>query len=173
MSGRAATIPASSVPRQNDSGSLRNLAGVDSPTEYAALARGLNCTMDRWMGAQVGRLDGVPGTRFSVWAPNAQEVCVICNRNEWRHGGFYLNSSDTGVWAGFFPDMAAGETYKYSLRAQNGELIEKSRPLRLCGGASAPVRVDCLRSEPVYLERLRMDGPPAQPELARAAGCDL
>ncbi len=117
-----------STSRAASQSALRDLRGLDTPAEYTALARGLNCTMYRWMGAHPGQLNGTPGTRFSVWAPNATEVCVVCDRNGWRHGGFYLNSSDTGIWSGFMPQVGPGEAYKYSIRTRWGEIIEKADP---------------------------------------------
>jgi 1,4-alpha-glucan branching enzyme len=93
-----------------------------------AMHRGMNCDMYHHLGAHLEERDGVKGTRFGVWAPNATEVCVLCDRNGWQHGGFYLNSSDSGVWHGFYPHMRDGETYKYSLRTRWGELIQKSDP---------------------------------------------
>lgn len=122
------TVAAPPIPRSEAGSAARDLAHLDTPAEYAALARGLNCTMYRWMGAQVGRLNGTPGTRFAVWAPNATEVCVISDRTGWRHGRFYLNSSDTGIWSAFMPQVASGETYKFSLRTRWGEVIEKADP---------------------------------------------
>ena len=129
MSGNQAILNDSqTAPQGTGALAIQDLSGIDSPREYAALSRGLNCTMYRWMGAHVGYLDGVAGTKFSVWAPNAREVCVVCDRNGWRHGGFYLNSSDTGIWSGFLPEMGPGETYKYSIRTQTDGVIEKADP---------------------------------------------
>jgi len=121
-------VAASPIPRADARPVLRDLAHLDTPAEYAALSRGLNCTMYRWMGAQVGQLNGTAGTRFAVWAPNATEVCVICERNGWRHGRFFLNSSDTGIWSGFMPQIGAGDAYKFSLRTRSGDVIEKADP---------------------------------------------
>ncbi|QDU38144.1 1,4-alpha-glucan branching enzyme GlgB [Maioricimonas rarisocia] len=92
------------------------------------MSRGTNCTAYRWMGAHPTEQDGVAGTHFAVWAPNAQEVCVICDRNHWRHGAYYLNSSDSGIWSAFMPEIGPGETYKYSIRTQSGTVIEKADP---------------------------------------------
>lgn len=86
------------------------------------------CTAYEWFGAHLVEDGPVSGTRFAVWAPNAREVCVICDRNGWQHGGFYLNSSHEGVWTGIIPEMQSGETYKYSIRLQNGQLLQKSDP---------------------------------------------
>ncbi|MHC4876963.1 MAG: 1,4-alpha-glucan branching protein GlgB [Planctomycetota bacterium] len=84
-------------------------------------------TYDR-LGAHLTVEGGVRGVRFSVWAPNARDVSVICERNRWQHGATQLQSSDTGVWTGFLPEMVCGEAYKYSLRTPSGEVIDKADP---------------------------------------------
>jgi len=88
----------------------------------------MNCTAYEWLGAHPVVNGNQIGTRFGVWAPNAREVCVVSDRNQWTHGAFYLNSSDDGVWFGTVPEMRPGETYKYSIRTLTGELIEKCDP---------------------------------------------
>lgn len=86
-------------------------------------------TMYQSMGAHLDQVDGVSGTRFAVWAPNATEVCVLCDANGWRHGQHYLNSSDSGVWHGFVPGIGHGSAYKYGVRTRDGRILEKSDPL--------------------------------------------
>tara|TARA_R110002111_G_scaffold100976_6_gene156550 strand:+ start:113409 stop:115415 length:2007 start_codon:yes stop_codon:yes gene_type:complete len=99
-----------------------------TPAELHALKTGMHCTMYHSMGAHLDEVNGLKGTRFAVWAPNAQEVCIICDSNHWKHGENYLNSSDAGVWSGFIPKISEGEAYKFSLRGENGEYFEKSDP---------------------------------------------
>jgi 1,4-alpha-glucan branching enzyme len=84
--------------------------------------------MYRYLGAHLDIVDGQQGVRFAVWAPNAREVCVINGGNGWEHGQDYLNSSDTGTWSGFIPGMPEGTAYKYSIRTQAGDVIDKSDP---------------------------------------------
>jgi 1,4-alpha-glucan branching enzyme len=64
-----------------------------------------------------------------VWAPNARNVSVIGNFNVW-HGGKHqmrvLGSS--GVWELFVPDIGVGEVYKYEVKDQSGNIVEKSDP---------------------------------------------
>ncbi len=84
--------------------------------------------MYRVMGAHREQRDSVDGVHFAVWAPNAAEVCVICDRNDWQHAGFYLNGSDEGIWTGFYPEIQDGEAYKFSLKTKTGDVIEKTDP---------------------------------------------
>jgi 1,4-alpha-glucan branching enzyme len=80
------------------------------------------------LGSHPVVVDGRAGTRFAVWAPNAESVSVLLDRNHWTAGVNPLNSSDRGVWSLFVPDVAAGETYKYAIKTRGGELLEKSDP---------------------------------------------
>jgi len=89
---------------------------------------GMNSTQYRYLGAHLDVVNGVAGTRFAVWAPNAREVCVLCDDNYWTHGRFYLNSSDSGVWWGFMPGIGAGDAYKFSIRTPSGHVVQKSDP---------------------------------------------
>jgi 1,4-alpha-glucan branching enzyme len=82
------------------------------------------------LGAQPMQVDGVAGTRFAVWAPNAERVSVVGNFNRWDgrihpmrvHGG-------SGVWELFIPELGAGELYKYEIRNRDsGALMVKSDP---------------------------------------------
>ena len=83
-------------------------------------------TMYHYLGAHIQSEKNA--TRFAVWAPNAAEVCVVCDRNGWQHGAFYLHGSQQGIWSGEVPEVGAGENYKYSIRSQSGEIIEKADP---------------------------------------------
>ncbi|MBZ0270834.1 1,4-alpha-glucan branching protein GlgB [bacterium] len=69
-------------------------------------------------GAHVTTRDGVPGTRFAVWAPNAREVSVIGDFNGWRWGATPLSSrGGSGVWDGFVPGVGAGTLYKFGIKS--------------------------------------------------------
>jgi 1,4-alpha-glucan branching enzyme len=98
------------------------------PAEERAMRRGMSVTTYRHLGAHLTQQEGRQGVYFAVWAPNAREVCVVGDFNQWKHGAFYLNSSNNGVWHGFVPDIGAGEHYKYSLRTQAGQLLQKADP---------------------------------------------
>ena len=81
------------------------------------------------LGAHCLTVDGVEGVHFAVWAPNARNVSVVGNFNQW-HGGKHqmrvLGSS--GVWELFIPQIAPGEVYKYEIKDQSGNIMLKSDP---------------------------------------------
>jgi 1,4-alpha-glucan branching enzyme len=86
------------------------------------------CIYDK-LGAQLRVIDGVPGTSFSVWAPNAQRISVVGDFNGWdgrRHPLRLLGVS--GVWEIFIPGVGEGALYKYEVRAADGALVLKTDP---------------------------------------------
>lgn len=89
---------------------------------------GMRSTMYRHLGAHVTEREGIVGTHFAVWAPNAREVSLICNSNGWQPGQHQLRGSNEGIWSIFMPGLGPGEVYKYSLIDCHGNRIEKSDP---------------------------------------------
>jgi 1,4-alpha-glucan branching enzyme len=87
------------------------------------------------LGAHVIDHDGAKGTHFAVWAPNAREVCVIGDFNDWQPRQHYLNSrGSSGIWEGFIPQVGPGTLYKYAITSQyNDHRAEKADP---CGFAA-------------------------------------
>jgi 1,4-alpha-glucan branching enzyme len=86
-------------------------------------------TWDR-LGAHPRTVDGVAGTTFAVWAPNARGVSVVGDFNGWQRGATPLRlRAEVGVWEGFVPGVGAGERYKYSVAAADGRnYYEKADP---------------------------------------------
>jgi len=80
------------------------------------------------MGSHPAVADGVRGTFFAVWAPNAAEVSVIGDFNGWTAGRHPLQarSDDSGIWEGFIPDIGHGTLYKYHIKSRyNDYSVEK------------------------------------------------
>jgi len=81
------------------------------------------------LGAQLRTIDGVPGTSFAVWAPNAQRISVVGDFNNWD-GRFHpmrlLGAS--GVWEIFVPDVGVGAHYKFEVRDAHGKISLKTDP---------------------------------------------
>lgn len=85
------------------------------------LAEGRHRELGRCLGALPMTIDGVAGTRFAVWAPNARRVSVVGDFNTWdgRRHPMRLRQS-AGVWELFIPRIGAGERYKYEMLDANG-----------------------------------------------------
>ena len=82
------------------------------------------------LGAHAVEVDGVPGTAFAAWAPNATAVSVVGDFNGWEPGAHELRPlGDTGVWAGFVPGIGDGERYKYALTTADGSVRLKADPV--------------------------------------------
>lgn len=82
------------------------------------------------LGSHVHTADGVEGTSFAVWAPNARAVQVVGTFNGWDgrlHAMRSLGSS--GVWEIFAPGTGDGDTYKYRILGADGVWRDKADPM--------------------------------------------
>ena len=82
------------------------------------------------LGSHVMEYQGVVGTYFAVWAPNAQAISVIGNFNGWNKEAHFLTArwDSSGIWEGWIPNIGVGEVYKYLVVGHTGEHVEKSDP---------------------------------------------
>ena len=81
------------------------------------------------LGAHLVAQNGVPGTRFAVWAPNAERVSVVGPFNQWNGDVHVMRSrASSGVWELFIPGIGAGSEYKYEIRSREGYLLLKADP---------------------------------------------
>jgi len=81
------------------------------------------------LGAHVIEHQGVQGTAFAVWAPNARAVSVVGDFNSWDGRLHAMRSlGATGIWELFLPGIEAGARYKYEILAPDGELRLKADP---------------------------------------------
>jgi len=87
------------------------------------------------LGAHPTEVDGRAGTRFAVWAPNAEEVSVVGAWNGWQAGKDFLHPrGSSGIWEGFVAGVGRGALYKYELRSRHGgQRFAKSDPFAFHG----------------------------------------
>jgi 1,4-alpha-glucan branching enzyme len=84
----------------------------------------------RFFGAHAQEIEGVAGTRFAVWAPNAERVSVVGDFNRWDGRCHPMRvRGGSGVWELFIPDLAPGHLYKYEIRNRHtGQVLIKADP---------------------------------------------
>ncbi|WP_284194631.1 1,4-alpha-glucan branching protein GlgB [Chitinimonas prasina] len=81
------------------------------------------------LGAHPQCLDGIDGTLFSVWAPNAKRVSVVGDFNFWNGAAHPMRlRRECGVWELFLPGVAAGEKYKFEVLDWDGVALQKADP---------------------------------------------
>ncbi len=98
------------------------------------------------LGAHVLTHEGMEGTHFAVWAPNASRVSVVGDFNIWdgrRHP--MRRRGATGVWETFIPEVGEGLAYKYEIRAADGTVLPlKADPVGF-GSEHAPANASVVR----------------------------
>ena len=81
------------------------------------------------LGAHPMIFNGVQGTYFAVWAPNARRVSVVGDFNLWDgriHPMKLLR--DSGIYELFIPDVCEGSIYKFQILTRSGEILYKTDP---------------------------------------------
>ncbi len=112
---------------------VKVLYDFDLFTEYDIhlFREGKHFSLYEKLGSHIVLHNGEWGTFFAVWAPNAKEVSVICDSNNWTPGKYTLKprSDDSGIWCGFVQGVGKREKYKYHIvSTQNGYTVEKADP---------------------------------------------
>jgi len=89
------------------------------------------------------------GCHFSVWAPNARDVSVIGDWNDWDGRVHPMQMrGESGVWELFVPGVKENAHYKFELHDQHGHLRVKSDPMAVYGqhgAATASLTFDLKR----------------------------
>ncbi|WP_327396645.1 1,4-alpha-glucan branching enzyme [Streptomyces phaeochromogenes] len=82
------------------------------------------------LGAEPMAHQGVAGTRFTVWAPNARGVRVAGSFNFWDATAFPMRSlGSSGVWELFIPGIGEGELYKFEITRPDGSKTMRADPM--------------------------------------------
>ncbi len=82
------------------------------------------------MGAHPLTVDGTAGTYFAVWAPNAREVFVIGDFNNWDRTRHRLQQhGKSGIHQGFISGVSSGSSYKYHISSRyHNYTVDKADP---------------------------------------------
>lgn len=87
------------------------------------------------LGSHVKTENKHKGVQFATWAPNAMEVYVVGDFNEFEVRDEYKleKITENGLWNGFFTRAKQGDKYKYCIVGQDGQMGEyKADPYAIC-----------------------------------------
>lgn len=96
--------------------------------------QGKHFTLFEKLGSHPTVIDGVSGTYFALWAPNAKNVHVIGDFNGWNRSShpLFVRWDSSGIWEGFIPHVHHGALYKYVITSHINHLeVEKGDPFAL------------------------------------------
>ena len=89
--------------------------------------QGTNYKAYDYMGAHLVTIDKVKGVVFRVFAPNAVEISVVGDFNNWDISKNKMNRITTaGIWELFIPKVKEFYNYKYAIKAKSGKVTLKS-----------------------------------------------
>ncbi|MDJ1496411.1 1,4-alpha-glucan branching protein GlgB [Cytophagaceae bacterium DM2B3-1] len=115
---------------------IYTISGVSLFTDFdiSLFRSGKHFKLYEKLGAHIINHNGVQGTYFAVWAPNAERVSLVGTFNFWNRTThpLYPRWDGSGIWEGFVPNIGQGELYKYFIRSHNqGYEVEKGDPFGL------------------------------------------
>jgi 1,4-alpha-glucan branching enzyme len=121
--GRQRTTPTDDKPVRYDTSLL-------SDDDLHLFNEGTHFRLYDKLGAHRMTHDGVEGTYFAVWAPNAKGVYVMGDFNGWSKTSHALQvKGNSGIWEGFVPHISAGAIYKYHIASQHQNYrVDKADP---------------------------------------------
>ena len=97
---------------------------VLGPMDDYYIGEGSHLRLFDKLGAHEMEFEGVHGTHFAVWAPNARRVSIVGPFNDWdgRRNPMRVRM-DTGIWEVFIPVLGTDTLYKFEIVGPNGELV--------------------------------------------------
>ncbi|MFJ6388408.1 1,4-alpha-glucan branching enzyme [Streptomyces sp. NPDC091972] len=99
-------------------------------TDLHLIREGRHEQLWKALGAEPMTHQGVSGTRFTVWAPNAQGVRVAGEFTFWDGQAFPMRSlGSSGVWELFLPGIGEGARYKFEITSRYGDRFLKADPM--------------------------------------------
>ncbi len=97
---------------------------VLGPMDDYYMGEGSHLRLFDRLGGHEMEFEGIHGTHFAVWAPNAKRVSVVGPFNDWdgRRNPMRVRY-DTGIWEVFIPVLGTDTLYKFEIVGADGQLV--------------------------------------------------
>jgi len=105
-----------------------NTVSLFTDADISLFKSGKHFKLYEKLGAHVVNFEGVLGTYFAVWAPNAKQVTVKFFESKISSYSMQMRLDNSGIWEIFIPEISRGNLYNYLITSQTGEILEKSDP---------------------------------------------
>lgn len=100
-----------------------------SDADQYVFGQGTHYEIYKKLGAHFCKKGKEEGVFFAVWAPNAKEVYVIGEFNDWNESAAPMERlGEGGIFATFIAGVQEGQMYKYMLVLPDGRKLYKSDP---------------------------------------------
>lgn len=100
-----------------------------SDADQYVFGQGTHYEIYKKLGAHFCKKGKNDGVFFAVWAPNAKEVYVIGEFNDWNESASPMKRlGEGGIYATFIEDVKEGQMYKYMLVLPDGRRLYKADP---------------------------------------------
>lgn len=136
----ATLIPGKRIPKyvfvvENEAGERTEIGDpyafestIDAMNENRFL-NGIHYDLYKKLGAHVREINGVKGTSFAVWAPNALRVSVVGSFNEWDGRVHQMRRlPESGIFELFIPGVEVGDLYKFEIKLHGDITFLKADP---------------------------------------------
>ena len=100
-----------------------------SDADQYVFGQGTHYEIYKKLGAHFCKKGKKEGVFIAVWAPNAKEVYVIGEFNDWSESASPMERlGEGGIYATFVEDVKEGQMYKYLLVLSDGRRLYKADP---------------------------------------------
>lgn len=100
-----------------------------SEADQYVFGQGTHYEIYKKLGAHFCKKGSKNGVFFAVWAPNAKEVYVIGEFNDWDESAAPMEKiGEIGIFTTFIEGVKEGQMYKYMIVLPNGNKLYKADP---------------------------------------------
>ena len=89
---------------------------------------GKNYDLADFFGCHQININSTSGYEFKVWAPNAKEISVVGDFNNWDKKANPMKKISDDIWMAFITNLKEFDTYKYCVKGMDDSVRMKADP---------------------------------------------